>query len=91
METEPIKQRTESERILSSFDDKLEILDKFSLQISQQVTNAVGFDLRPQGETIKDGQQDNNNFISELDNRLSRLQKLIEQFEEIQYNLSRLV
>ena len=87
-----VKEQTESERILNAFDTKLEILNNLSLQITQQVTNTVGFDLRKGSEAeLKNALKEGSNFIGELDSRLSRLQRLIEAFGEIEYNLSRLL
>jgi hypothetical protein len=84
------KQQTEAERVLGNFDYKLDRLDKLCADITTQVTNAVGFEVRPKDETVKEGPQQGN-FIYELDGRLSRLSKLIDEIDNIHYNLSRFV
>ena len=83
------KQLTESERILKSFDSKLETLDKLSSAIIISISNIVGFEAEGKEEALKDVSPVH--FISELDVRLSRLQILIDNFADINANLSRLV
>jgi hypothetical protein len=82
--------QTESARILDRFDYNLERLDKLCTNFTLRVTNAVGFDLRPTNEELKEGPHEGN-FIFELDGRLSNLQKFIDKLDDIEYNLSRLV
>lgn len=81
---------TETERVLSNFDYKLDSLDKLCSDITTKVTSAVGFEVRPTDESLKEGPQQGN-FVYELDGRLSRLQKLIDKFDDIRFNLSRFV
>jgi hypothetical protein len=84
------KIQTESERVLGTFDYKLERLDKLCSSITNKVTNAVGFEQRPTDEAQKEGLYQGS-FINELDGRLANLQKLIDKLDDIDFNLSRLI
>lgn len=85
-----IKGQTESERILMALDYKLDALDKIGTSVVTKVTALGGFELlKCEGCDAKKPQQ-NSSFIGELDLRLERMQRLIETYDAIRYNLERL-
>jgi len=87
---ECVKGQTESERILKALDYKLDVLDDTAAIIITKVTFLGGFELLK--SEAKDNQKpaQGGNFISELDMRIERLQRLIEGYEAILYNLEKL-
>jgi len=85
-----VKGQTESERILSTLDYKLDILDKTASAMVGRVTTLGGFELLKQEASEAKKPNNGGNFISELDIRIERMQRLIEGYEAILYNLERL-
>jgi hypothetical protein len=85
------KGTTETERVLSTFDYKLEALDKIAGTIVNQITALSDFDHLKAEATDARKQVQGGNFIGELDIRIEKLQKLVEAYDSIRYNLERLV
>lgn len=86
------QKQTETQRILDKFDYKIEMLEKTTSVIIDKVTTLGGFEkLEAKScDAIKPAQQ-SNSFISELDVRLEKLQKLLDAQDAIRYNLENLV
>jgi hypothetical protein len=84
--------QTEAQRILDKFDYKLDAIDLNTKTIIDKITTLGGFELL-KSEASDSGKpsQQSNCFINELDLRLERLQRLLEAYDAIRYNLERLV
>lgn len=85
------KKQTESQRILDSFDYELDELDKIASTIVNKVTSLGGF--KPSKCEACDAQKppQGSHFINDLDVRLGKLQRLVEAYDAIRYNLEKLV
>ena len=81
---------TESERILQALDYKLDVLDKIANGICSKITTLGGFEKLPSDPKDSEKPAQGGNFIGELDVRIERLQRLVEAYNAILYNLERL-
>ena len=87
---ECVKGQTESERILKALDYKLDMLSYTAAIIITKVTFLGGFEKLPSDPKDSEKPAQGGNFIGELDVRIERLQRLIEGYEAILYNLEKL-
>ena len=92
MACKPESKQTEAQRILDKFDHNIDGLDKITNVILNRVTALGGFERVP-SEACDGGKppQKCDCFINELDLRLEKLQRFVEAYDAIRYNLEILV